>query len=298
MALPNDLAPAEPVLPLGTVRGRGHPPVRELLPVDEPGSTEGLRVLAFVVAADHGHRPSAGVGHQLDGQGTEPAAAAPHQHDITRLDRVGRPSEEHAVGRGAGQGGGGGFLPREEVRLRHALVGLHLRELCEGPPARVVAPHAEGPGEAGVLARLDPGVVCVPLAGVHHHAVAHLDVRDLIAHRVDDTRCIRAHDVEVGGLAPSSLGLGDVHRRAAGSPHVVVVHPRGHDHDERIVRPELGHVDHLVLDRRLGLAVPVGSHELRMHLRRHIADRWDLTDLEQVLAHGISPFRAVSDAER
>ena len=75
----------------------------------------------------------------------------------------------------------------------------------------------------------------------------------------------------------------------AGRPHVVEVHPGGHDHHERVVRPELGHVDHLALDRLLGLAVPIGSHELRMHLRRHLADRRDLAELVQVLAHGSHP---------
>ena len=43
--------------------------------------------------------------------------------------------------------------------------------------------------------------------------------------------------------------------------------------------PSSGNVDHLVVDRVLRLAETIGPHELRVHLRRHLADRRQLADL-------------------
>ena len=291
IALPNAFAPPNQSFHSARVPRRRHAPVRELLAVDEPDRAERRRVLALLLAAHDGDRSTAGVGDQLDGERTEPAARAPHQHDVAGLHRVRRPAEEHPVGGRAREGGGRGLLPRQEVGLGQALVRLHLRELRERAPARVVAPHAERRRQAGVLARLHPRIVLVPLAGVHDDAVAHLDVRDLVAHRVHDAARIRADDVEVGGLTPPRLRLRDVDRDPARRPDVVEVDAGGHHQHERIVRPELGHVDDLVLDRLLGLAVAVGTHQLRVHLRRHLADRRDLADLVQVLAHGSHLFR-------
>ena len=64
---------------------------------------------------------------------------------------------------------------------------------------------------------------------------------------------------------------------------------------EGVVRPQLGNVDDLVLDRLLGIAVAVGTHELRVHLRRHLTERRKLADVVQVLAHGSHPFPVVDD---
>ena len=201
----------------------------------------------------------------------------------------GGPAEQHAVGGGAGEGRRRRLLPAQEVGLGQALVRLHLAELRERPPAGVVTPDAEAAGEPRVLAGRHPWVVEVPLAGVHDDTVADLHVRDRVADGVDHPGGVGADDVEVGGLVPPSLGLRDVDRDASGRPHVVEVHAGRHDHHERVVRAELGHVDHLVADRLRGLAVAIGAHELRVHLRRHLADRWDLAELVQVLAHGSHP---------
>ena len=50
--------------------------------------------------------------------------------------------------------------------------------------------------------------------------------------------------------------------------------------------PSVGHVDDLVADRVARLPEAVGSHQLRMHPSRHLADGRDLADLEQVFRHG------------
>ena len=259
--------------------------MREVLPIDVPDGAELLGVRALLVAAHDGDGAAAGVRDELHGERAEPAARPPDEHDVAGLHGVRGPSEEHAVGGGAGERRRGGLLPGEEVGLRQALVRLHLAELRERAPARVVAPHAEAAREPGVLAGHDPRIVEIPLTRVHDDPVADLHVRHLVAHGVDDARRVGAHDVEVRRLAPPGLRLRDVDGHASGRPHVVEVHPAGHDHHEGVVRPELGHVDHLALDRRLGLAVSIGTHELRMHLRRHLPDRRDLAELVQVLGH-------------
>ena len=171
---------------------------------------------------------------------------------------------------------------------------LHLRELRERAPAGVVAPDAERRRQPRVLARLHVRVVQVPLAGVHHDAVADLDVRDLIADRPHDAARVRTHDVEVGGLAPPRLRLRDVDRDAARRPDVVEVHPCRHHQHQGVVRPQLGNVDDLVLDGLLGIAVAVGTHQLRVHLRRHLTQRRKLSDVVQVLGHGSHPFPVVT----
>ena len=105
-------------------------------------------------------------------------------------------------------------------------------------------------------------------------------------------RGVGADDVEVRRLAPARLGLRDVDRDPARRPDVVEVHAGGHDHHERVVRPELGDVDHLVLDRGLRLAEALGPNQLRVHPRRHLADGRQLADL--VWTHMLtsdSPFR-------
>jgi hypothetical protein len=173
--------------------------------------------------------------------------------------------------------------------LRQTLVSLDLRELREGAPAGVVAPNSERRREPRVLAIDDVGVLEVPLSRVHDDPVADPHVRHVLAHGVDDPGGVGAHDVEVRRLAPASLCLRDVDGHAAGGPHVVEVDAGGHHHDERVHPPDLGDVDDLVVDGVLRLAVAVGPHELRVHPRRHLPDRWNLADLVQVLAHGSHP---------
>ena len=121
---------------------------------------------------------------------------------------------------------------------------------------------------------------------MHHDPIADLHVGHLVAHGVDDAGGIGPDDVEIDRLIPASLCLRHVDRHTSGRPDVVEVHAGSHDHHQGIVRPELGHVDHLAPDGMLGLAEAVGAHELRVHLRRHVADRRDLTERVQVLAHG------------
>ncbi len=136
-------------------------------------------------------------------------------------------------------------------------MGLHLAELRGAAPARLVPPDAERGRETGIVARDHPRIVEIPLTRVHDHAVADGDVRDLVTHRVDDARRVGPHDVEVGGLPEARLALGDVDGLAPGRPDVVEVHARRHDHDERVVRPQLGHIDDLVDDGRRRITEPI-----------------------------------------
>jgi hypothetical protein len=120
---------------------------------------------------------------------------------------------------------------------------------------------------------------------VHDDVVADGDVRHALADRVHDPGRVRAHDVEVRRLAPARLRLRDVDRHAARGPHVVEVHAGGHDHHERLARADLWDIDHLVSDRILGIAVAIRADELRVHPRRHLAERRKLADVVDVLGH-------------
>ncbi len=233
----------------------------------------------------------AGERHELDRERSEPARGAPHEHDVALLDGVRRPAVEHAVGGRPGERRRRGLLPGEPFGLGQALMRLHLGELRERTPARVVAPHAERRREPGILAGVHPWVLEVPLAGVDDDPVAHTDVRHAFADRVHDAGRVRTHDVELGRLAPPRLGLGDVDRHAARGPDVVEVHARGHDHHERLVGTDRRDVDHLVADRVLRIAVAFGPDQLGVHARRDLAHRRDLADVVHILGHARSVRR-------
>ena len=292
--LPERLGAVEPALPVRTVPRRRDAPVVERRPVHGADRAEALAVGRLLVRRHDRDRPAAGVGDQLDRERAEPARAAPHQHGVARLHRVRRPAEEHPVGGPAGERGRRGLLPRQVVGLREALVVLDLGELGHRAPARVVAPHPERARQPGVLARAHPGVVEVPLPRMHHDLVADRDVRDLAPHGVHDAARVGPDDVEVGRLTPARLRARDVHRDAAGRPHVVEVHAGGHRGDEHVARPQLGDVEDLVLDRHRGLPEPVGPHRHRVHPRRHLARRRQLADVVQVLAHPSHPSGTVA----
>ncbi len=263
----------------------------EVPAVDVADGAELLAILALLVRAHHGHGLGAGVLHELDCKRPKAARPPPHEHDVAFLHRVWRPSEEHPIGGRTGECRRSRLLPRQVLCLREALVSLHQAELGERTPARVVAPHAERFGQARIFSSAYPRVVEIPLPGVHDDAVADLDVRDLCADRVDDAGRIAAADVEFCRLAPAGLCLRDVDGDAARSPYVVEVHPGRHDHHERVVWTDLWDVDDLVLKRILRIAVALRPDGLSVHLLWHLTDRWDFTDLVQVLAHGLTPIR-------
>jgi hypothetical protein len=85
------------------------------------------------------------------------------------------------------------------------------------------------------------------------------------------------------------LGLRDVDGDPSSRPDVVEVDARRHHRHEDVGRAQLRDVDHLVLDRILRVAVALGSHQHRVHLSGHLADRRKLTELVDVLAHGSHP---------
>ena len=127
------------------------------------------------------------------------------------------------------------------------------------------------------------------MPGVHDDLISHLDTAHVRAHGVDDPTRVRADDVEVGGLPPSRLAPRDIDRDAPRGPDVVEVDPRSHGGDQDVVRPDLGDVDHLVPDGVGRVAEPVRADEHPMHARRNFADRRELTDVVDVLAHATNP---------
>ena len=280
------LRPLEPSLPLGCVPGRRDAPVIERLPVHVAHGAEGGAVLALVLGGHDRHRPAAGVGHQLDRERAEAAGAAPHEHDVAGLDDVRLPPEEHPVGGAARECRRGCLLPRQVIGLRHALVVLDLRELGHRSPAGVVAPDAEARGQPRVASRAHPRVLRIPLPRVHGDRIADRDVAHRRPDRVDDAAGVGPDDVEVGRLAPSRLGLRHIDRHTSCSPYVIEVHARGHRRDEHVVGAELRHVDHLVPDRVRRVTEAVGSHDHRVHPRRHLTSRRQRSDVVEILGHG------------
>ena len=124
---------------------------------------------------------------------------------------------------------------------------------------------------------------------VNDHLISRLDISHVRAHGVNDPTRVRADDVEVGGLTPSRLTLRDVDRDTPGGPDVVEVDPRSHGGDQDVVRPDLGDVDHLVPYGVAGVAEPVGTDEHPMHAGWNLAERGELTDVVDVLAHATNP---------
>jgi hypothetical protein len=257
-------------------------------PVDEADGALLHGERALLGRRHHRDRPGAREPHQLDRQRPEAARGAPDKDDVALLDGVRRPAVEHPICGRAGECRRRRLLPRERLGLGQALMRLHLGELRERAPARVVAPHPERRGQTGIPAIDHPRVLEVPLAGVDDDPVPRADVRHAFADRVDDARRVRTDDVEIGRFAPPRLRLGDVDGHAASGPDVVEVDARRHDHHERLVGTDRGDVDHLVADRVLGVAVPVGPDQLRVHTGRHLADRRDLADVVHVLGHARS----------
>ena len=113
---------------------------------------------------------------------------------------------------------------------------------------------------------------------MHDHVVAHLDPGHAFADLVDDSRCIRAADVEVF-LAAGTLALSDhIDRLSTRRPDVVEVHARGHDRDQHLTWARTRRVDLLDLERFARVAEARLTNDLGQHARRHVAYRRHLAD--------------------
>ena len=92
--------------------------------VDVADGAELFAILASILARDHRNGSTAVGGGELDRLASEAAGAAPHQDDVTGLELIARPAEQHAVGSGANEARGSRLLPRQMRCLWHHLVFL------------------------------------------------------------------------------------------------------------------------------------------------------------------------------
>ena len=119
----------------------------------------------------------------------------------------------------------------------------------------------------------------VPGAAVDDHFVAHLDVGDILAGLVHDTRGVTATDVKVFLLSLLVAGLDDVDGNAQGGPYVVVVDPRGHDINQDLIVCAFRYIDHFLLERLGRFAESLFANQPGVHLGWDLPYRWCLTDV-------------------
>ena len=110
----------------------------ELGPVDVVHGAEALDQLALLGGGDDAHAVRSGGGAQLRGEHAEAARGAPDQHLLAGLQLAA--GHQHAVGGEVHEAVGGGLRPAQRLRLGQQLLGLHLGELGEGAPGRLIAP--------------------------------------------------------------------------------------------------------------------------------------------------------------
>src|SRR5712691_3534551 len=164
-------------------------------------------------------------------------------------------------------------------------------ELAVAAVVGLVPPDPRALGEHGVLAGEHPGVIGPPPAAVNDDLVADLDVLDVFAGGPHDARAIAAAGVEVFGLA-QLLALGDdVEGLAESGPDIVVVDAGGHHVDQHLVGPDGRRGNGLSLPRIPRLTETVLPDEIRVHPRRHFAERRLLADVVEI-CHRLLRVRA------
>ena len=163
-----------------------HPPVVEVLAIDDADGTEALAEVDLVVAGDDGDRAAADRGGDLDPHRAKAPGTAPDQHDVIRLDNVRRPSHQHAVsGRGT-EHVAARLLPSKVFGLGLTLVRLRLGELAEATVVGLVAPDLGALGQHRVASGQHPWILRVPPATMDDYLVAWLHVGDIVADLPDD----------------------------------------------------------------------------------------------------------------
>src|SRR5213076_142608 len=185
------------------------------------------------------------------------------------------------------------FLPGQPFRLRHALMSLSAGELAVAAVVGLVPPDARRLGEHRVTARAHPRVVGPPPVAVDDDLVADPHVLYVAAGGPDDAGAVAAAGVEVLGL-PRLLALADhVEWRAQRRPDVVVVDPRRHHVDQRLVGAEGRRWDDLAPPRLARRTEAVLAHDVRVHALRHFAEGRSLAEIVQVshVASGVCHVR-------
>ena len=218
--------------------------------VDVVDGAEPLDQLALLRGGDDADAVRAGGGAELRGEHAEPAGRPPDQHVLAGLQVAA--GDQHAVGGEVHEPVGGGLRPAQRLWLGQQLLGLHLGELGEGPPGRLVAPDLLG-GSRHRVEAVDLGILVGGLVAVHDDLIAGLPARDAGPDLPDHAGGVRAADVmtELGMVAVLHDRDGLAQRR----PHVVVVDPGGHHADDHLEGGGLGDLDLLQLEGVLGLSL-------------------------------------------
>src|SRR3954453_4776173 len=244
----------------------------ELVAVDVGDGAELLDELALLRRGHDADRVGARELAELDGEDADGAGRAPDEDLVTRLDL--RPVDQHPVGREVREAVGRGLLPRQMVRLGQQLLRLHLRELGERAPGRLVAPDLLRRGGEGIES-VDLGILVGRLVAVDHDLVARLPAGDARADLPHDAGGVGAADVMVLVRVVAE----DRHGLAECGPDVVEVHARGHDPDDDLEGGGLRDLDLLDLEGVDGLALALLADHPRRHrlrelarLRRHLGD--------------------------
>ena len=110
-----------------------------------------------------------------------------------------------------------------------------------------------------------------------HDLIADFPALDLVTHGPNDPGGIRACDVEF-----RFVNIKWADRNTQTGPDAVIVHTSRHHEHKNLVAVRLRHIDNFKLEGFLWLTVTFAANGPRMHLRRHIAQRWHLADFIQV----------------
>src|SRR6185312_17183521 len=110
----------------------------ELGPVDVVDGTELLDQLALLRRGDDADGVGPSGSTELDREDAEATGRPPDQHPVPRLQATF--VDQHAVSGEVGEAVGGRLNPGEVLRARMQLVRLHLAELSEGAPGRLIPP--------------------------------------------------------------------------------------------------------------------------------------------------------------
>ena len=235
----------------------------ELVAVDVVDGAELLDQLALLVGGDDADRVGAGRLAELHGEDAEAAGGAPDQDVVAGLQLA--LVDQHPVGGEVGEPVGGGLGPGEVLGAGEELLGLHLGELGEGAPGRLVAPDLLARrGQRVEPVHLD--VLVGGLVAVDHDLVAGLPAGDALADLPDDPGGVGAADV-VAVLGVVAVAE-DRDRLAERRPDVVEVDAGRHHADDHLEGAGLGNLDLLELEGVVGLALALladhpGRHRLR-----------------------------------
>ena len=247
---------------VGEVLRRPHH-LAELVAVDVVDRAELLDQLALLVGGDDADRVGAGRLAELHGEDAEAAGRAPDQDVVAGLQLA--LVDQHPVGGEVGEAVGGGVGPGEVLGAGEELLRLHLGELGEGAPGRLVAPDLLARrGERVEPVHLD--VLVGGLVAVDDDLVARLPAGDALADLPDDARGVGAADV-VAVLGVVAVAE-DRDRLAQRRPDVVEVDAGGHHPHDHLEGAGLRHLDLLELEGVVGLALALladhpGGHRLR-----------------------------------